>query len=251
MKLTRKSIALGFAVAAVSAAACSSQHGSTVGTAGGGGGSPVALTSNGGNTGAVGMHLNIPNSTFTIDSLNWVITNGTNNYNGTINMTDDAGNKAQSIEFVAGPVVAGMGYTVTLSGSDSNGDPCTGTSPTFTVGAGTSTTAQAVVNVVCMVPTDASVAQTVDSGSVAVDAGVTVVNQAAFNCPGITGVSISPAELHPPEIANINAGEAIPATPGGTPTFLWTATCGSGTPTIGNPNSPATTFACGSAVSTD
>ncbi|MGH7438789.1 MAG: hypothetical protein ACRENE_24140, partial [Polyangiaceae bacterium] len=27
--------------------------------------------------------------------------------------------------------------------------------------------------------------------------------------------------------------------------------CGSGTPTIGNPNSPATTFACGSAVSTD
>jgi hypothetical protein len=256
MKLTRKALALGFAVAAVSAVACSSQHGSTVGTAGGGGSEPVVLGSNGGNTGSVGMHLNIGTSGFTISSLNWTIANGSNSYQGTINMTDDAGNAAQSIEFVAGPVVAGGNYVVTLSGSDSNGDPCTGTSPPFTVNAGTSTTATAAVNVTCTVPTDAAVSQTVDSGTVAVDASVILVSQSAFQCPGITGVSISPAELHPPQIATISGGEAIPASPGGTPTFAWTATCdpvdGSvGVPIIGNAASPLTTFACGTAINTN
>jgi hypothetical protein len=248
MKLSRKALALGFAVAAVSAAACSSQHGSTLGN---GGGANVGINGEGtGNTGAVGMHLFIPNSSFTISSLNWTITNGTNTYTGTINMTDDAGNAAQSIEFVAGPVVAGSGYTVTLSGSDSNGDPCTGTSPTFTVNAGTSTTAQAVVNVTCTVPTDAAVATTVDSGSVAVDAGVTIVDQTPFQCPGITGVAISPAELHPPELSTISAGVA--AGSGGVGTLTWSATCvGGGTPIIGSATSPTTTFSCGSAINTD
>ncbi|MGH7436152.1 MAG: hypothetical protein ACRENE_10810, partial [Polyangiaceae bacterium] len=236
-------------LAAISVAACSSQHGSMVGT-GGGQGTAGVIGQNGGNTGSVGTHLFIPNSTFTIDSLNWVITNGTNSYNGTLNMTDDAGNAAQSIEFVAGPVVAGSGYTVTLSGSDSNGDPCTGASAMpFTVSAGTMTTATTVVNVVCTVPTDANLAQTVDSSSVAVDAGVTIQNQAPFQCPGITGISITPAELHPPEAAQISGFETIPANPGGTPTFAWSATCDSaGTPVIGDVNAASTTFGCGTAT---
>jgi hypothetical protein len=249
MKLTRKALALGFAVAAVSVAACSSQQGSGSGT--NGSGTTVGSLSDGtGNTGSVGLHLNIPNSSFTIGSLNWTITNGANTYTGTINMTDDAGNAAQSIEFVAGPVVAGPGYTVTLTGSDSNGDPCTGTSPPFTVSAGTSTTATAVVNIQCTVPTDASVAATVDSGSVAVDAGVTLINQSAFLCPGITGVSISPAELKPPETAALNAGIYLPPAPGGTETLTWSATCGTGAAIITNPNAANTTFSCGTAINT-
>ncbi len=251
MKLTRKALALGFAVAAVSAAACSSQHGSTVDTSGGGGSNPGILGSNGGNTGAVGMHLNIGTSGFTINSLNWTISNGTNSYNGTINMTDDASppNAAQSIEFVAGPIVAGGGYTVSLAGSDSNGDPCTGTSPTFAVSAGTSTTAQTSVNVTCTVPADASVSQTVDSGSVAVDAGITLVNQAAFQCPGITGVAISPAEVHPPQVANLNGGVFLAANPGGTQTLVWTSDCSGAI--IDNPNSAGATFHCGTNLNQD
>jgi hypothetical protein len=247
MKLTRKVVALGvFAAAAISAGACSSQQG-TSGSQGTG--SDIGtLGSNGGNTGTVGLHLNIPNSTFTVSSLNWTISNGTNSYSGTINMTDDAGNAAQSIEFVAGPVVAGTGYTVTLSGSDSNGDPCTGTSPQFNVTAGTSMTATAVVNVTCTVATDAALSADVNSGSVAVDAGVQVVNQAPFQCPGISGVSISPAELKPPESAALAAG--VVAGSGGVQTLLWSATCQSGTPIIVNPTSPNATFQCGTAVPT-
>ncbi len=244
MKLTRNVLAAGFAVAAISAAACSSQHGSSTGNSGG---SAVNLGVNGehgGNTGSVGMHLNIAGGT--IGSLNWIISNGNNTYTGTVNMSDDAGHAAQSIEFVAGPVVAGGGYTVTLSGQDSNGDPCTGTSPTFTVTAGTSVTANTTVVVTCNVPTDASVAATVDSGSVAIDAGVIVTNQAPFQCPGITGVAISPAELNPPQVANLSGG--VVAGAGGTQDLLWTATCPTGSPIITNPTSPNATFSCGSAV---
>ncbi len=249
MKLTRNALALGFAVAAVSAAAaCSSQHGSTVGS--GGTGANIGVNGEGhGNAGTVGMHLNIPGG-FTIDSLDWTISNGTNTYTGKINMTDDAGHAAQSIEFVAGPVVAGPGYTVTLSGHDSNGDPCQGTSPTFAVTAGTSTTATAAVNVTCTVAADAALSSTVDSGSVAVDAGITLVNQAPFQCPGITGVSISPAELNPPQLANLGAGVTNNAS-GGTPTLMWSATCNgpAGTaPIITNPTSPNATFSCGTVV---
>src|SRR5258708_36206890 len=155
MKLTRNGLALGFAVAAVSAAACSSQHGS-IGQGTGTGADIGSLGSRQGNTGSVGMHLNITGSAATISSLNWTISNGTNSYSGTVNMTDDAGNAAQPIEFVAGPVVAGPGYTVVLTGSDTNNDPCHGQWPTFAVTAGTSTAATAAVNVTCTVPTHAA-----------------------------------------------------------------------------------------------
>jgi hypothetical protein len=73
-------------------------------------GVPSTVLFNGATAGNVGLNLNIPNSAFTIGSLNWGITNGTNTYNGTVNLTDDAGYAAQSIELVIGPVVAGQGY---------------------------------------------------------------------------------------------------------------------------------------------
>jgi hypothetical protein len=168
--------------------------------------------------------------------LNWRIANGVNTYAGTVNLTDGAGDEAQSIEFVAGGIVAGPGYTVTLSGADSNGDPCSGTSAAVTVSPGA--TSAAVVVVTCTVPTDAAVATQVDSGNLAVDAGVVVVNQAPYVCPAITGVSISPAEVTTTESAALTATSAGGA--GGSVTLLWTATGG----TIDNPTSPSATFHC-------
>ena len=216
MKLSRTRFALGLAVATAAVAACSSQHGSSIGTGSGNGGANVGTLVAGAHTGSVGMHLTIGNGVH-VNALNWSISNGTSTATGTVNITDDAGHEAQSIEFVAGDIPAGTGYVVTLSGNDSNGDPCTGTSAPVAVMAGA--TSAAVVIVTCTVPTDAALATTVDSGNIAVDAGVVLVNQAAFQCPGITGVSISPAEVLPPETAGLTAN--FTGSSGGVQTLLW------------------------------
>jgi hypothetical protein len=222
----------GASVAVVALAACSGHPGPS----GGSSASPVGTTpTTAGNTGSVGMHLTVPPGVH-IDSLNWRITNGIYPYTGVVGLTDDAGNEAQSIEFVAGGILAGPGYTVTLYGADSSGDPCSGTSAPVTVSPGA--TSAAVVLVTCTVPTDAAVATQVDSGNLAVDAGVVLVNQAPFVCPGITGVSISPAEVMAPESAALTATSTSGG--GGTATLLWTATGG----TIDNPTSPSATFHC-------
>ncbi len=226
-------------LAAVSVAACSSQQGPAVGQPGSG--SQVGI--NGGEhgaTGSVGMHLTIGNGVH-VNALNWSISNGMGTpTTGTVFITDDAGNEAQSIEFVAGGILAGSGYVITLSGSDSVGDPCIGTSTPVTVMAGA--TSAAVVVVTCTAPTDASLATTVDSGNIAVDAGVILVSQNPFVCPGITGVSISPAELLPPETAGLTAG--VTGSSGGTQTLVWSTSCAGAN--ITNPTSPNATFACGS-----
>jgi hypothetical protein len=239
MKLIRNAFAIGIAVTAVSLAACSSQKSSTGGS-GGGSGVPVGTLSTGhGDTGSVGMHLTIGNGVH-VNALSWTISNGTNTYTGTVQITDDAGNEAQSVEFVAGGIQAGGGYTITLSGSDSQGDPCKGSSATVTVVAGA--TSAATVLVTCTVPADAALSTPVDSGNIAVDAGVVLLNQAPFVCPGITGVSVSPAEVLPPETAGLTGTST--GSSGGTQTLLWTTDCAGAS--ISNPTSPNATFACGS-----
>ncbi|MGO9833228.1 MAG: hypothetical protein ACLP1X_03345 [Polyangiaceae bacterium] len=236
MKLIRNALAAGIAVAAISLGACSNEHGST-GTSGSNGGGSIG-TINGnpgeGNLGSVGMHLSI-SAGVNVFALNWTISNGTNSYPGTVNIGD-----AQSIEFVAGGIVAGTGYIVTLSGSDSAGDPCTGASAAVTVVAGA--TSSATVVVTCTAPTDAAVAADVGTGSIAVDAGVVLVGQAPFQCPGINSLAISPSEVLPPQTAALTST----TTPfsGGTETILWTTSCAGANFTA--PTALSTTFNCGS-----
>jgi hypothetical protein len=237
MKLIRNAFAASL-LAAVSVAACSSQQSPTVGEPGNGGQVGINTAARG-ETGSVGMHLTIGNGVH-VNTLTWTISNGTNTYSQPVFITDDAGHEAQSVEFVAGGIQAGSGYVVTLSGVDSNNDPCTGSSTPVTVMAGA--TSSATVIVTCTVPTDAAVATTVDSGNIAVDAGVVLVNQAPFVCPGITGVSVSPAEILPPQTAALSAG--VTGSSGGTQTLLWTTSCAGAS--IAAPTSPNTSFACGS-----
>lgn len=236
----------GTALAAVVsvAGACSSEGGAS--GPGGGSAAPLEGSRRAGVPGEVQLHLNIGGGPVTISVINYTLSNGSDTYDGTVDLTDDAGNAAQSVEFVVGGVAAGSGYVMSLYGADSEGDPCSGASSPITVSTGA--TAEASVQVTCTVPTDSALPLLVDSGSVAVDAGITITDQSPFGCPGIRGVSISPAELRPPETATLTAASTSGS--GGTETFLWSATCGSGTPVITNPTSPDATFSCGTAFAT-
>jgi hypothetical protein len=237
MKRVRNAFAVGLMVA-LCTAACSNRDRSTAGALGIGNSIGINAPARG-QTGSVGIHLTIGNGVH-VNQLTWTISNGTNTYSQPVFIADDAGHEAQSVEFVAGGIQAGDGYVVTLSGADTNGDPCTGSSQPVAVIAGATSVAQVLVT--CTVATDATVATVVDSGNIAVDAGAVLVNQAPFVCPAITGVSVSPAELLPPETAALSVG--VTGSDGGTPTLQWTTSCAGAT--ITPTNAPNATFACGS-----
>jgi hypothetical protein len=229
MKLIRNSLA-GVAFAALAVAACSAQPGSTGGASSSTGGGQTGVISNSGDIGQVHMNLDIPGGT-SITSFTWTITNGTNTYTG----TDPIGD-AQSAEFVAGGILAGSGYTVTITGTDSNSDPCLGTSSAFTVTAGNVT--QVVLGVVCTVPPDGSTSADVGTGTVEVDAGISLFNTGAVACPGISSFSISPAEINLAGTASLNLATVGPAA-----SIAWTVSPANGG-TFGSTTAASTTFQC-------
>lgn len=126
-----------------------------------GGGAGDAETDGGS---GVGVTFHLPPGFF--PSLDWVVSGPSGYYSGTVYFGD-----AQSVEFVAGGIVAGAGYTITMAGEDRDGDPCSGTSSPFTVVAGQVAGASLVLT--CTVPLfDASEPADVVTGSVGVEAGV-------------------------------------------------------------------------------
>jgi hypothetical protein len=190
MKRIRNAFVADIAFSALTVAACSSTHGpGGTGTGSYGSGGGVGQIAQDG-TGQVGMHLTLAPGV-SLTSASWTIT-GPNMYSGTVQIGD-----AESLEFVAGGILAGSGYTVTIHGTDSQGDMCTGTSAPFSITAGAVT--QAVLVVTCTQVNEASVnVANVANGSVQVDAGLVFVSTdgGVFNCPGITSFSISPAEIN-------------------------------------------------------
>jgi hypothetical protein len=184
-----------------------------------------------GNVGSVTMQLDIGPGT-AVTSVDWTIANGVNTYSGEALIGD-----AQSAEFAAGGILAGSGYTVTLTATDSQGDPCTGASAPFSVSAGAVT--QTVLVVVCTAPPDGSIAADVTTGPVEVDAGFSRVTAPMTACPGISAFSISPAEINPSQTAALSL-----QTVGPTPSIAWSVPAGGGT--FGNASAASTTFACSS-----
>jgi hypothetical protein len=234
MKLIRNAIAVGCVAAAVAVAACSGERAPSVtGTGAGGSNGTTGTTGvNGGQngTGQVGAHLTLaPGVTFT--TFTWTIM-GPNSYGPTPVTIGDA----ESLEFVTGGILAGSGYTLTINGTDSNGDTCLGTSAPFTVTPGGVT--QVVLNVVCTVKTDASTPADVGTGNIEVDAGVTLLTQDAAACPGITSLMITPAEVQP----GVPVAVSIQTT-GPTPVITWSVTP-AGNGTFGDPTAASTTFQC-------
>jgi stigma-specific protein Stig1 len=240
MKLIRNAFAASIAVAALAVAACSSHGSNSTGTAGNtnpGQGQIGSLNGTVGNTGTVGAHLTIGTGV-NVTALSWTIQGvgaNENGYTGTVNIGD-----AQSVEWVAGGINAGT-YTIIVTGSDSSGDPCNGSSASFNVTAGA--TVQAGLFVTCIVPPDSSFAADVHTGSVEVDASVTLVGTPPVACPGITSLSINPAE----QVAGVPAQLNL-VTTGPTPVITWTVSP-AGDGTFSNVNAANPTFTCTNSTS--
>ena len=224
----------GVIAAALTLIACSSQRGS-VGSGAGAANAPVHAGSLGGaptNSGTVGAHLMIGTGV-NVTSLSWTIAGvgaNANDYSGTVNIGD-----AQSVEWVAGGIQAGT-YTVSVGGVDSSGDPCTGSSTPFTVTAGA--TVQVVLAVSCYEPADACcVGPSINTGSVEVDASVSLGTTPPVQCPGITSLSINPAEQTEGAPAQVNLRTTVP-----TPAITWTVTPSNAG--FFSDNSASPTFTC-------
>ena len=244
MKRVRDALAIGVIVGAA-VAACTTPEGSTGGGASAGGGPSIhSLAGQGGDdTGSIRAALIIAGGN--LYSLDYTCTGPSVIPPGIVNFND-----AQSIEWVLGGIQAGKGYVCTLTGTDTNGDPCMGTSSSFEILPGQ--VSGAMVNVTCTVPTDAAAAADVNLGSVGFDASVSLTHQGAFGCPGISSFSISPSEVTGAQPAQLNLSEVGPTglAPDGGPSasdILWTATCG--TPPCGtfspSANAANPTFTCG------
>jgi hypothetical protein len=140
-------------------------NGSDASSGGGGGGDGGGSGNNVVDAGSgVGVTFSLPPGFFA--SLDWVISGPSGYYSGTVYFGE-----AHSIEFVAGGIQAGSGYTMTIAGTDRYGDPCSGTSAPFQVLPGQ--VAGAAVVLTCQEPLgDASDPGFVTTGSVGVDAGL-------------------------------------------------------------------------------
>jgi hypothetical protein len=146
------------ALLAVSVAGCASgasPHEPTTGVAGGPGENGVGAVGSGGlssPTGSVGLSLLIgPQVTLTM--CQWSIANGTNYYAGFVNLGDSP--ISGPISFVEPAIQNGTGYVLTVSATDSNGDPCSGTSSPFSVTAGIVNSV--MLQITCVAPTDAAI----------------------------------------------------------------------------------------------
>jgi hypothetical protein len=178
------------------------------------------------------MQLTLPNGV-SITSVGYAIT-GPSQQSGTV-----AVGSGDAIQFVVGGLTAGSGYTIQLSATDSIGDLCSG-SGAFTISPGSVTGVS--VAMTCIVDNDAVVAAPVNTGSVFVDAGVTLEAGPPFECPGITSLTVTPAALPVGSSATVSV-----STIGGTPTFQWTqsdAMGQTGAGTFANAAAGSTTFTC-------
>ncbi len=233
MKLKGKALAVGMLAAAMAIGACSSEQGSTRSTTDGISPGVVGGSSGQGDTGTVGATLTIGPGV-NVTALNWSIGNGGIPFVGTVNIGD-----AQSAEFVAGGITKGSGYTVTISGTDSNGGTCSGTSGSFTVNAGALVQVGLAVTCADVTINDAAVAADVTTGSVGVTATVTLdaSTTPATPCPGISSFSINPAEVLLGQPAALSI-----STIGPTPAITWSVTGVSPT-TAGGTFSPSANVA--------
>lgn len=175
-----------------------------------------------GNQGAVDMRLEVAAGDF-LFSLRYSCTGPSVIPPGEVDFGD-----AESVEWVLGGIAAGSGYQCTLTGTDSNGDPCRGTTAVFDVVAGEVSGGSVLVT--CTIPADASTAAAVTQGSVGFDASAQVVTQSPYACPGITAFSVVPSEVsgaQPVQVTLQETGTLGLAADGGpsTSNVFWTATC--------------------------
>jgi hypothetical protein len=154
-------------------------------------------------TGLVGLKYTLPSGEH-ISAVSYVLTNGTNSYAGTINVS-----MANTISFVIAGVASGSGYNITLNATSDDGTvTCTGTAGPFSVANRTTTSVN--VNLQCVVPTDA---------------GSVLVSVPTSNCPVWNTIVADPNMAC--RTTTLTAAARAPD-PGGL-TFTWTVASGTGT----------------------
>jgi hypothetical protein len=156
-------------------------------------------------TGKISLGLITPSGT-TITSVSYSIT-GPSTAVGTVDTSS-----TQSIEFVVGGLVAGTGYTITLTATDSAGNHCASAATPFTIAVGATTEAE--VTLVCYLGDGGFVFADAANGSVEFDATVAVVNNPTTVCPAIASFSVTPAEepvgsTSSVEVTTLPAGEPV------------------------------------------
>jgi hypothetical protein len=183
---------LGALLLVGSGASCSSGPGSSAGgsTAPGDRVGHVGTTDpSPGRTGSVGLALTVPGG-ITINQVSYVITGPTP---GSSTVDVSAANSVAS--FVVGGLSVGAGYAITLSATDTAGDPCSSSPAPFSISF--EQTTQVSLSLVCTVGDGGFVfPDSGGAGSLQVGASVTTFMNPTTVCPVIASFSITPATTH-------------------------------------------------------
>jgi hypothetical protein len=194
-----KAIILGLAVAAASFTGCSSDHSRS--------NSSVSKE----NAGDLGLQLAVGD--LTVNKVHYVLTNGPNSYTGDLDVTD-----ASTLTAVIGGVVAGSGYTLTLTATATDGtSQCAGSASGITVTA--NQTATVAVELRC---------------TKARNRGSVLINGSVNECPDITSV-VGDAPNGCLIALHANATDDGQPNPPGALSYTWTGPAGLSSSTIANP----------------
>lgn len=187
-----------------------------------------------GATGSVEVALSTP-AGVTIDQVQYQVT-GPTTLSGSVDVSQAQG----SIEFVVGPLSAGPGYTIALNAIDTADDSCTSVATPFAIMTGA--TSQLAVGLVCTVGDGAVTFADAGTGSLEVEASVTVVDDPSTVCPVIGGIGISPAAE---EVGATSAISAVTAPEGAAVQYTVTPAVdgGAGGGTVST-TSAGTVFTC-------
>ena len=209
---------MGVALLAALAACSSSQGGGTRGEA----------------TGTLGLALSVPGG-ITLDAINYSIT-GPTNTSGTVDLT----NTRSSASFAVAGLVAGSGYTITLSGTDTMGDSCVSSPASFSIG--TMQTTEVTTTIVCTQGNGGYVLADAGTGTVQVGAEVVTAQNSATTCPTIASFGAANTEFL---CGTSTAVIVTTQPPGGAVAFSMVTTddAGTGAGTI-TPTTTGGTFTC-------
>jgi hypothetical protein len=181
--------------------------------------------------GQVSMRLSLPGGV-TIDTVSYDVM-GPTPQTGAVPV-----GSAQDIQFVVSDLAPGD-YTIELTATDSNLDPCSG-SGAFTVTPGAMTGVSIAMQ--CLEEGGTPVAAPVNMGSVFVDASATLLDASVLQCPGIASFNVSPAAVPVGSSATVSVD-----TVGAPPTIQWTQTDApgmTGAGTFADATAVSTTFTC-------
>jgi hypothetical protein len=188
--------------------------------------------------GSVSLALSLPGGT-ALDQIGYAIT-GPTIQSGTV----DVSHAQNSIVFVLGPLQAGTGYSLVLTATDTEGDSCISAPTPFEILSGITTPLS--TNLVCTVGDGAISFADAGTGSLEVDASVTVVYDPSTVCPTVAGIAVTPAE----EVVGATSAVSVVTAPAGAAvSYTVTATdpAGLGDGTVSNATATSATFTCTSA----